>query len=106
MFESLFFWSGVVVWCVIAAGAIIVACLAFFQLWDRTVSPSLGNLRFAIFGKGYRNKGISYYKLWSSKPKYIYRHVARGAGRRNFGRLAMKRLVREARRESLRGRGK
>lgn len=106
MFESLFFWTGVVVWCIIAAVAIIVASLALFQLWDRTVSPSLENLRFAIFGKGYSNKGITYYKLWSGKPRHSYRYMAKGSGRRNFGRLALKRLVREARRESLRRHGK
>ena len=104
MLESFFYWSGVVVWFFISTLFLLFLCLVFLQLWSRIFRPCMENLCFAIFGKGYRNKDISYYKLWSgmARTRNLYRYHAKGQGRKNFGRLALKRLVCEARKESRR----
>ena len=49
--SSLFYYTGVVVWVIIGFIAICVFFVIFWTLWDRDISPSLANLRFAVFGK-------------------------------------------------------
>lgn len=98
MTASFFYWTGVVFWLTIGTVISGLLFIAFCYWYDREISPSLGNLRFAIFGKPWNEK-TSYYKLWAGKAKWHYRYYTRGRGNRHFARLAMKRLVYEARKE-------
>ena len=97
--EQIFYLTGVVVWFFIGTLVAGFLLLAFCHWYDREVLPSLGNLRFAIFGKPW-NERATYYNIWAGKAKWKYRYYTRGRGNRHFARLAMKRLVYEARKES------
>lgn len=97
--EQIFYWTGVVFWFSIGTLFLGFISLALYYWYDRKISPSLRNLRFAIFGKR-RNEQATYYKLWTVHPKWFYRYCTRGRGKCHFARLAMKRLVYEARKES------
>lgn len=97
--SSLFYYTGVVVWVIIGFIAVSVFFVVFWTLWDRDISPSLANLRFAVFGKPWSER-CSYYQLWRGMPKWHYRYYKKGRGNKHFARCAMRRLIREARRES------
>ena len=97
--SSLFYYTGVVVWVIIGFIAVSVFFVIFWTLWDREISPSLGNLRFAVFGKSWKEK-CSYYQLWEGMAKWHYRYYMKGRGSKHFARCAMRWLIREARRES------
>lgn len=101
--SSLFYYTGLVVWAFICFGIFCFLCACFLSLWDRTISPSLENLRFALFGKPWR-ENCTYYQLWSGMAKWHYRYYTRGNGNRHFARCAIKRLIMEARKESKRTR--
>ena len=75
--SSLFYYTGILVW--IALCLVFVCCLSvvFWTLWDREISPSLGNLRFAVFGKP-RTEKCSYYQLWKGMAKWHYRYYKKG----------------------------
>lgn len=96
--KSILYYTGAAVWVILAALLLLVVLLMFRQLWDRNIRPSLGNLFFALFGK--RRLKLSYYDKWRQiyeKPglrKFWKKH------HNNFGRLAYKRLVYEAYKES------
>lgn len=98
---TLFYYTGIVVWLFIFAILLIIMFTALWDFYDRTVRPSLGNLRFAIFGKPLTEK-MTYYDLWSHMSPWHYRYYTRGSGNKNFSRLAIRRLVFEARKESRR----
>ena len=99
--DRFFFWSGVLVW--IALTPFLLAVLFFvLSYWHHEVFlPSIGNLRFALFGKP-RSEDRSYYELWRLQRPGSYRFYTRGYGNRYFRRCYLRRLVGEARRESLR----
>lgn len=99
--SSLFYYTGVVVWLLMGFIIFCVLFIAFCVLWDRDISPSLENLRFAVFGKPWREK-CSYYQLWNGMANWHYRYYKRGSGNKHFARCAMRRLIKEARRESKR----
>ena len=105
MLQSFFYWSGVAAW-VMAGPVLLVAVLFVLSYWVHdTVRPSLGNLRFALLGKP-RSDRRSYYEIWCGMYRWHYRHYTRGAGSRNFARCALRRLLREARRETQKGTGR
>ncbi len=95
---QIFYWTGVVFWSAVGILAVVLLFIALYYWYDREISPSLGNLRFAIFGKSWNEK-TTYYKLWSGMAKWHYRYYTRGRGNKHFARLAMKRLLYEARKE-------
>jgi len=95
---ELVYFTGVVAWILIGLWVLYMLYRCLWPLWDREICPSFHNLRFAIFGKSRKDK--SYYEMWSDMPKWRYRYFTRGNGKRFFGRCAMKRLIREARKES------
>lgn len=99
--EHIFYWTGFWFWttvCILLTGVLI---LALYDWYNRELSVTLKNLRFAIFGKS-RNNKKTYHEIWSRKPRSWYRYCTRGKGNKNFARLAMKRLLYEVRKESLR----
>lgn len=57
--SSLFHYTGVVVWVIIGFIAVSVFFVVFWTLWDRDISPSLANLRFAVFGKPKHQGGVT-----------------------------------------------
>lgn len=99
MIEKLFFWSGAVVWLLIATILLSVFLQGLFYFWRREISPSIENISFALFGKGWRYRHLTYYKLWDgilNKPSTRRRLKRR---HNHFSRFAWCRLIREARRE-------
>lgn len=101
--NSLFYYTGLVVWVFIGFGVLCILYICFLTLWDRNISPSLKNIRFALFGKPWC-ENCTYYQLWSGMAKWHYRYYTRGNGNRYFARWAIKRLIMEARKESKRTR--
>lgn len=81
--EQIFYWTGVVFWFSIVTVFLGLISLALYYWYDRKISPSLRNLRFAIFGKR-RNEQATYYKLWTVHPKWFYRYCTRGRGNYQF----------------------
>ena len=92
--------TGILVWCLLLLAMAAVIINAALSFWRTTIRPSLSNLLFALTGKP-RGDRRSYYEYWSTMPRHRYRYYTRGAGRRNFNRCALKRLLYEARKESL-----
>ena len=96
---EVFYWTGAIVWLLIAAILLFIVLCGVFQLWCRDISPSIRNISFALFGKGWRYRHLSYYKLWNgiiNKPS-MRRHLKRRNN--HFSRFAWIKLIREARRE-------
>ena len=100
MAANVFYWTGVAVWLFGATVLLAVLAEGFFQLLHRNIVPSFHNLRFAVFPSPLW-KDMTYYDRW----KFISsRSGLRNYYRRrhnNYSRQAYRRLVREARRESL-----
>lgn len=97
--DRMFYWTGIVVWVFIASILLSVLFSAIVQLWRREISPSIENISFALFGKGWRYRYLTYYKLWDgilNKPSTRRRLKRR---HNHFSRFAWRRLIREARRE-------
>ena len=101
--EHIFYWTGVLFWMLVGVFLAGIILASLHHWYDRELSVTLKNLRFVFFGKSRINKK-SYYEIWVSQPRWRYRYCTRGRGNKNFARLAMKRLVHEARKELLRGR--
>ncbi len=101
MIDTLFYWTGAIMWLTIVSVATGVFLVAVYCWFDREIVPSVGNLRFFLFGKS-RREHATYYKLWAGMARWHYFYYTRGSGKRHFSRYAMKRLIREARKESLR----
>lgn len=100
--REFFFYTGVVVWCIIGMMVLTVVGVALMELWSTTIRPSVGNLWFVCFGKALTcHRNHSYYRMWSGMGRTQYRYYTRGSGNKHFARCAMKRLIREARKESL-----
>lgn len=105
--NDLFVATGMIFWGFIATVTLSIIVIGIGTFWSREIHPSLANLWFAFFGKGlspYRR--FSYYKIWSGMAKWHYRYYTRGNGNKHFARLAMKKLLREARKESKNIKGK
>ena len=101
LISTLFFWTGLTVWGLLSALVIYFILRAVGSVWCRTVYPALCNLRFAFFGKP-KNDPRSYYEYWKDfSNRLLYRYYIHGAGSRCFARCAMRRLLYEARKESL-----
>lgn len=98
--EVIFYWTGFLFWLTIVVLAVSKIIAAFYHFYKHELYPILDNIRFAVFGKSYNNKK-TYYEIWSSKPKWFYHYFVRGKGKKYCSRLAMKRLLYEARKESL-----
>lgn len=99
--SELFYYTGAVVWLFIGVCILSFLTIAARDLWRRDVLPSLFNLRFSLFGKP-KGEKRSYYELWCGLSPWSYRYYIRGNGRGHFSRCAMKRLIREARKETKR----
>ncbi len=100
IYEIIFYWTGFLFWLTIGILAVSKILAALYHFYKRELSAKLGNIRFAVFGKSWNDKK-TYYDIWSSKPKWFYRYFTKGKGRNYCARLAMKRLLYEARKESL-----
>ena len=99
MIDSIIYWTGAMVWIFISAILLALFVLAMEQFWNRTLSVSLENIRFGLFGSS--KKGFHYYERWDMiyhRPG-LHRHWTKK--HHNYSRFAYKRLVREARKESL-----
>ena len=108
---SFFYYSGIVFWAIISPAILFCVCFVGTYWWNKVFLPSAGNLLFILFGVRsyssvwYYNKAcrdMTYYDLWCSLSGWQYRYFTRGDGRKHFGRCAIWRLVREARKESKR----
>ena len=102
--DKIFYWTGIVVWVFIASILLAVIFSAIVQFWCREISPSIDNISFALFGKGWRYRHLTYYKLWdgilnksSTRRRLKRRH-------NHFSRFAWRRLIREARQEDKKNR--
>ena len=98
MVELFFFWSGVVMWFILGPVIFLFSLLFVGYLWSYRLVPSIGNLRFAFFGKP-KGERRSYLELWNAQYRWNYHYYTRGEGNKNFARHAIRRLTREARRE-------
>ena len=94
-----FYWSGVCLWIVICCVVAVLTIVAASDVWRRVVCPSIMNLWFAIAAPKYWPK-MTYYDKWRQlyeKPGlrkfWKKRH-------NHYSRVAYKRLVREAWKES------
>lgn len=96
--STLFYYTGMAVWIIVAFMVSIAMLIALIFVWDRNGRPSLLNIHFALFGKSKKEKK-TYYELWCQLPRWHYRYYTKSEGSRNFARCAMKRLVAEARKE-------
>ncbi len=97
----LMYWTGVVVWTFVIVLLLAFTLLYLSYFWNKTLRPCCRNLSFAFFGKGRQYKGISYYQLWDgiiNKP-YVRRTMKRR--HHHYSRLVWRKLILEARRESL-----
>ena len=102
--DKIFYWTGIVVWVFIASILLAVIFSAIVQFWCREILPSIENISFALFGKGWRYRYLTYYKLWDgilNKPSTRRRLKRR---HNHFSRFAWRRLIREARQEDKKNR--
>lgn len=99
MSEMFFYWSGVALWIILGPVIVVVLLFLLFYWWDCCLLPSFANLRFAFIGKP-KKETRSYYRLWKDMYSWRYKYYTRGEGNKNFSRCAMRRLIREARKES------
>lgn len=97
--SSVFYYTGMLFWLFAGLVVFCLLCVCLLTIWKRSILPSLENLCFALFGKPWHEKS-SYYQLWSGMARWHYRYYTRGNGNKHFARMAMKRLIREARKES------
>ena len=100
-FHYFFFLTGIITWLTIALLLGIPLFITFCYLYDSRIQPIFRNLRFALFA---RPKSLSFYEEWSKLPSWHYLYYTRGQGNKNFARCATRRLVLEARKESLKKR--
>lgn len=94
MIDCLFYFTGFIVWCLLATVILLLAGIAVHTYWLRELKPSLEYLCFAVTGRPYWSEGKSCYEYW--------RVVSRSHPRKNgkfFFRCAYRRLVYEARKE-------
>lgn len=100
--QDVCFYTGVFAWSFVGLLCLIVICVALKILWDTTLRPSFSNLWIAIVGKSFTSqRHRSYYEIWSSMERKQYYYFTKGKGNHHFARCAIKRLVYEARKESL-----
>lgn len=97
--DGFFYYSGIVSWCILTPILLVIFAFMLFYWWNRVFIPSLQNLRFAFFGKS-KKENRSYYELWYNMYRWGYHYYYHGRGKGCFSRLAMRRLIMEARRES------
>ena len=95
--NTIFYYTGILVWVLILLSMIYVVCCYTYCFWKRHVKPSLLNLKLWIFGK--REFKGRYYEIWLRFYRGRYGVQKHYHSMKYFKRLAYNRFISEVLKE-------